>query len=271
MMCFFPYILKDTGTPVPCGKCPACLSRRASGWSFRLRQQEKVSTSAQFLTLTYNTAYVPITDNGYMTLDKKHVQLYMKRLRKVNKEKLKYYTCGEYGGRTMRPHYHQILFNADVKTIQDAWQYGSVYYGTVTGASIGYCLKYMCKSSRVPLHRNDDRLPEFSLMSKGLGVNYLSPAMVNWHRADINNRTYIKIEDGKRISIPRYYRNKIYSAEEQEYLAYVNKERMVDKVLEEYEEFAKQFSEDVPEKWQQAKFDRFQQFFLNAKRSRDRF
>lgn len=75
----------------PCGKCPKCVKRRQSGWSFRLQQQFKVATHAQFITLTYDTSTVPVTERGYMVLCKRDLQLFFKRLRKAaNKE-----SCGQ--------------------------------------------------------------------------------------------------------------------------------------------------------------------------------
>jgi hypothetical protein len=203
---------KITNEPmdVPCGKCPACYKRRVSEWSFRLTQEGRCSTSSHFITLTYDTQHVPITAKGYMNLCKRDTELFFKRLRKLNVNKLKYYIVGEYGGKSDRPHYHIILFNADIKTIQMAWQLGSVHYGQVSGASIGYTLKYMSKTSKIPKHANDDRIPQFGRMSKGLGGNYLSNSMVQWHKADKNNRMYCNLQDGKKIGMPRYYKNKIY-------------------------------------------------------------
>lgn len=176
MPCITPLTLRHKFTgewnTFPCGKCPDCLKRRASGWSFRLLQEEKRSSSSAFITLTYDTDHVPITEKGFMTLCKRDVQLFFKRLRKLNPEaKIKYYACGEYGSRSMRPHYHAILFNADNADVLRAWSLdnkalGSVYFGDVSGASVGYCLKYMSKPAKIPLHRNDDRIKEFSLMSK---------------------------------------------------------------------------------------------------------
>lgn len=180
--------------PVPCGKCPECLTRRASGWSFRLMQEEKVASSAQFITLTYDTAHVPITA-GRMSLRKRDVQLFFKRLRKSQEQLLrgtpttatpddrpiKYYAVGEYGTKTFRPHYHILLFNADRSLIQSAWQLGSTHYGLVSGASVGYTLKYMCKPRRIPQYIGDQRVPEFSLMSKGLGKSYLTDKIRDWH------------------------------------------------------------------------------------------
>lgn len=174
--CKTPYIVKsklnpNETIPVPCGKCPVCLKRRASGWSFRLMQQDKESETSHFITLTYDTQHVPITHNGFMDLSKRHMQLFIKRLRKAqwatgNVASIKYYAVGEYGTQSMRPHYHIIMFNAVIELIQPAWDLGQVHYGNVTGASVGYCLKYMSKPKRIPMHRNDDRQKEFALMSK---------------------------------------------------------------------------------------------------------
>lgn len=132
-------------------------------------QEEKLHLSSSFLTLTYDTLHVPISSRGYMTLSKRDCQLFLKRLRRAHPvgSVLKYYLCGEYGGKTSRPHYHLILFGADRALVQSAWSLGQVHYGSVTGASIGYCLKYMAKKGRIPMHLNDDRQKEFALMSKG--------------------------------------------------------------------------------------------------------
>lgn len=171
--CITPFSVrhKITGQQivVPCGKCPACFARRVSQWSYRLMQEEKESISSHFITLTYDTNHVFITNNGYMSLHKRHTQLFFKRLRKNPKNhdrKIKYYLVGEYGGKTQRPHYHIILFNADVSTIQESWLQGAIHYGTVSGASIGYTLKYISKKGKMPMHKGDDRIPQFALMSK---------------------------------------------------------------------------------------------------------
>lgn len=177
-------------------------------------EEDKISSSSYFITLTYDTKYVPLSKSGYMNLNKRDVQLFMKRLRRDNDNNLKYFLCGEYGEKTERPHYHLILFNAKIDTIQENWAKGQIHYGQVTEASVGYTLKYMAKIGKIPKHKNDDRLPEFQLMSKGLGKSYISPKFIAWHKADIENRVYCNIKDGKKISMPRYYKDKIYSREE---------------------------------------------------------
>lgn len=173
-MCYSPITLKQTsdrnGATVPCSKCAACVARRTSAWSFRLMQQDKIAQSSLFITLTYDTTTVPITERGWMSLSKRDLQLFFKRLRKaessMGKSQLKYYAVGEYGTRTRRPHYHVILFNSQIEKVQSAWDKGQVHYGQVSGASVGYTLKYMSKPKTIPLHKNDDRQPEFALMSK---------------------------------------------------------------------------------------------------------
>jgi hypothetical protein len=218
--CITPFHVKDKFTgeyiPVPCSKCPPCKKRRTSGWSFRLVKEGERSLSALFVTLTYNTETVPITENGFMNLDKADVQKFMKRLRKLSKQKLKYYVCGEYGTKRMRPHYHLIIFNADKEKVEQAWTLdrrplGQIYIGDVNEASIGYTLKYMTKKGKIPMHYNDDRLKEFSLMSKGLGSNYLTEKMVKWHKNNIEERMYCNINGNKKIAMPRYYKDKIYN------------------------------------------------------------
>lgn len=110
-----------------------------------------------------------------MTLCKRDLQLFFKRLRKRTHEKIKYYAVGEYGTDNWRPHYHAIIFNAREDIILAAWNdggrtIGKVHFGSVTGASVGYTLKYMMKPCRIPMHARDDRVKEFAIMSKDLAA-----------------------------------------------------------------------------------------------------
>lgn len=222
---------------LPCSKCPNCKKRRASSWSFRLIKESEKSTSALFVTLTYDTRYVPITKNGFMSLLKTDVQKFMKRLRKRSSEKLKYYACGEYGSKTMRPHYHLILFNASVLDIEHAWalddkKIGEIYVGKVSDASVGYTLKYISKDGKIPLFPGDDRLPEFSLMSKGLGKNYLTKEMIEWHHNNLTERVFVPLKDGKKIAMPRYFKDKIYDNIQKGIIADFMKEKSIVTELE---------------------------------------
>lgn len=227
--------------PVPCGKCPPCLKRRTSGWSFRLMREGDVSDTALFVTLTYDTEFVPITQNGYKNLSKHDVQKFFKRLRKIEQKKIKYFAVGEYGSKRMRPHYHIILYNANANNVHRAWaldgkMLGQIYIGNVSGASIGYTLKYMQKESKVPIHKNDDRQKEFQLMSKGLGKSYLTDRMIKWHKSDLEKRMYVPIIDGRKIPMPRYYKDKIYKESEKNriarYIAKISDDQLEEKMNE---------------------------------------
>lgn len=241
---------KSEYQPVPCGKCPSCAKARASGWSFRLVKQGEVSTSALFITLTYDSKYVPfqyLNKDGELitafkpTLNKEHLQLFFKRLRYYQGENdknlsVKYYAVGEYGGKTWRPHYHIILFNADAEHVCKAWDMGHVHIGQVTDASIGYTLKYITKKGKIPQHKNDNRQKEFCLMSKGLGKNYLTENIIQWHKSDLQNRMYLPLKDGKKAAMPRYYKQKLYSEQERQLI----QENLVPKIKEqELKEMAK--------------------------------
>lgn len=216
---------------VPCGKCINCLKRRATHWGFRINEEAKVSSSACFLTLTYE--HPPISENGFHTLQKRDFQTFLKRLRKlvptkmvvgsngkkkVNDQKLKYYACGEYGTKTHRPHYHAILFNlphsiiSKPQQIADTWKNGHIHIANNNQSTINYVVGYMQKDNFVRFNSFDDRTPEFSLMSKHMGKAYLTPQMIQYYRK--RKLFCITKEGGQILSMPRYYKNIIYSKEE---------------------------------------------------------
>ena len=200
---------------VPCGRCKNCLSRRRDSWGFRLKQELKRSTSAHFVTLTYDETTVPMVDD-IPVLHKPDLQKFMKLLRHKSDNQLKYYAIGEYGDHTMRPHYHLILYNltppatpqltAELEIIK-SWKKGHVKVGPVTNGRIYYVVSYLFKKKHTPLVE----FPAFSVMSKGLGDNYIDVIRKQQDRDDAN--PYFCIEGAKKIPMPRYYSNKLYSPE----------------------------------------------------------
>lgn len=227
MACDNPLQVKVKGDfmPVPCGRCPPCKKRRVDEWVFRMMQEESVSCASHFVTLTYDTRSVPLTPHGFMTLSKSDFQNYMKRLRKLSRNTLKYYAVGEYGSLNYRPHYHALIFNCEnSEYFADAWSLGgkslgNVFVGTCTNRSSAYVLKYIDKESwreKVYRHQRDDRVREFSLCSKGLGSSYCqNPEIVAYHRSDLN-RNYLVHRGGSKVAMPRYYRLKIFTPEQLE-------------------------------------------------------
>lgn len=170
-----------------------------------------MSNSAHFVTLTYSEKYYP----AQFGLSKRHCQLYLKRLRKKS-PRLRYYLVGEYGGKTARAHYHAIIFNSDERSIRETWSLfnkvtnklepiGIVHVGTVTEASTAYVTKYVIQKGNALEGLN----PPFCIMSRGygLGLNYLTDAMVAWHR---NNQYVHMVKHGEKLRLPRYYKEKIW-------------------------------------------------------------
>lgn len=209
-----------------------------------------------------------------MALSRRHLQLFFKRLRKAHEPKrkvlratsagrilqlsgkrvqgtsiktntkpIKYLAVGEYGGRTFRPHYHLLLFNAKTELIQDAWtnpitgqHIGSVNYGDkrgVSDAASAYVLAYLSKPSTVGKEKWDDRPKEFKLISKGFGAEYLNAEQRKWHLSDLANRMYCVTNGGKKISMPRYYKNKIYSTMQKETAQQIQTQKLIEQQLEE--------------------------------------
>lgn len=286
MACDTPFFVRPKGwlqdVPVPCGRCPPCKKRRVDGWVFRLMQEERVSTSAHFITLTYDPDHVPISPNGFMTLDKSEFPRYMKRLRKlVVKDSgglwpnlLKYYACGEYGSKGSRPHYHAIVFNVpDDKLFYEAWSlngvpFGSVHVGQVSGDSVAYTMKYIDKSSFRFAHSRDDRVPEFALMSKGLGRSYVTDAVKAYHHQDYS-RLFLVKDGGHKIALPRYYRSLIYDADDSGFQRSLVEAAVSDADDKNFEYFTKRFGKvpgyDYSEFVYSQRMARYNSFYSNQK------
>lgn len=110
---------------VPCGQCIGCRLDRSRTWANRCLLELEYHKTAQFVTLTYNDEHLPLANYGSSdtgevcgvsaTLCKRDFQLFMKRLRKMfPDQKLRFFSCGEYGPSTFRPHYHAIIFGLDL-------------------------------------------------------------------------------------------------------------------------------------------------------------
>lgn len=201
---------------VGCGRCVPCLRKKQIDWCFRLQKELNASSSACFLTLTYDDKSIPHGEGGYSLL-RRDFQLFMKRLRKhaSQKQKIKYYACGEYGDRTERPHYHAIVFNLPKpfdKYIKKAWKLGHIHIGTVTEASIFYTTKYALKGlRRKKPHEYDElgREPQFQLMSNGLGISYSKEIIKDY--LVTNGTKLLTVQGGAKKKLPRYYIDKLFT------------------------------------------------------------
>lgn len=216
--CISPLLVKHGF--VPCGYCGNCLSRKRQDWSYRIKQELKRAKTADFLTLTYAPEHIQTSPSGLPTLVKSDFPQFIKQIRTETSRTLprgykwpqmRYYTVGEYGEQTQRPHIHSILFNLhpDIKPkTLDIWSRGNIDFGTVEGGSIGYVTGYV-----INRHGDyQDRQKPFALISKGMGANYLT-SNYNYHkhgkRFDVNNQ-------GIPGALPRYYQERIFNKHERE-------------------------------------------------------
>lgn len=201
------------GQIVPCGVCMACRITRTEHWAMRIEHEMHGKTGC-FLTLTY--AEDPIT------LSKQELQKFFKRLRRKLDVPIKYYACGEYGDRTARPHYHAIIIGwspldipGDIKThgsntrsstfVESIWKFGNNTVGSVTPESIRYVTGYIRKKlyGDKAIEEYGDRIPPFALMSLGLGKDFLLD------NADRLSTNLMMTRNGKRVSLPRYYKDQL--------------------------------------------------------------
>lgn len=211
---------------LPCGKCIGCKSARANEWSARCMHEASLHEHNVFATLVYDLDKLP----ELWSLDYRHFQLFMKRLRKEYGH-VRFFMSGEYGTRRSHPHYHAILFGLRItdaepftqsargdrlfrsSRLSALWGYGDVVCGAVTAQSARYVAKYSLKKS-VGRHAIEDyeavdiitglvgtRTPEFCHMSLKPGIGSLW--FDKYHR-DIYPAGVL-IRDGHKTSPPRYY------------------------------------------------------------------
>lgn len=191
---------------------------------------------AIFLTLTYDDVFIPSTNNGVATLDKKHLQDFIKRFRYfVGLKGLKYFACGEYGSRTSRPHYHIALFGIDLLNLETyakhdglsstlvdkAWKFGHNQVSVLLLDRIVYVTKYLDKQYSDAYNKIIFRgaVRPFSLISKGVGLglyDYLRPFIARC-------KFDVKYSDGSVATIPPYFINRYRAELNQDELVAYNK------------------------------------------------
>lgn len=217
MDCLSPIFVKVRDGPllktrqkVPCGRCEACVRRKQETWFTRLRLEADNQDYSCFVTLTYDDEHLPKDWN----VSKEDVQRFHKRLRASldNPKQFKFYLTSEYGPEGGRPHYHAIYFGIspmEVHKIEEKWQNGFVMVDKITDGRLRYVTGYIIEKLFVPPGRKS----VFNLISKGLGLCYVE-SHSSWHRdLPIEQRSYVPYY-GKKLALPRYYKEKLYSDEE---------------------------------------------------------
>lgn len=207
MQCVSPYFSMKSGS-VPCGVCMACRINRTEEWATRI-EHEMHGKDSCFITLTYGV--------DPETLNKKHLQDFLKRLRyHLGDKKIKYYGCGEYGDLNGRPHYHLIIIgwkpedlyvslskhNTSV-LLAGIWNYGFVSVGACSAQSIRYVTGYVRKKL-YGKRRSEygEKVPPFAVMSLGIGKDYCLDNKEKILRGYLTKK-------GIKYGLPRYYKKKI--------------------------------------------------------------
>ncbi len=211
---------------VPCGSCLGCRLERSRQWAIRCVNEASLHENNSYVTLTYRNEDLPED----MSLNKRHFQLFMKRLRKNAGHKIRYFHCGEYGDENGRPHYHACLFGHDFEDktlwkikkgiplyvsqeLEEQWQLGFCTVGAVTYQSSAYVARYILKKvtgTRAQSHYEwtdpktgqvHQRLPEYVTMSRRPGVG---AEWIEKFQNDVYPHDY-QIHKGKKYKPPKFY------------------------------------------------------------------
>ena len=191
---------------LPCGGCIGCRYDKARHWAVRCTLELEQHRRAAFTTLTYDEKTVPAT------LDRRHLQLWLKRLRKASgpTRPLRFFASGEYGETNHRPHFHAILYGLgeeDDDLINSTWGKGFTYTKDVTPAAIAYVAGYCSKKIGFKAERSERIDPEtgevytweppFVQMSRRPGIGaHAKQWPQSWRQFAIHN--------GRRVPVPRY-------------------------------------------------------------------
>lgn len=147
-----------------------CRINRRRQKTGRLIAEALVHRDSTFVTLTYRDEALPAE------LNRRDPQDFMRSLRKlVAPRRIRYYIVGEYGDKTLRPHYHGMLYGISKEehaVIAKAWGNGFVYCGDVTPESCSYVAGYVLKKitdTTIP-EALKDKAPSFALMSLKPGI-----------------------------------------------------------------------------------------------------
>lgn len=230
---------------IPCGKCVGCLVRKVSDWSLRCVYEAAQWPRSSFLTLTYKTSQLPAN----RSLLKADHQKFFKRLRQVLKREhgvgpIKYYLCGEYGGRKGRPHYHAVLFGWDFPDkfevpnnpgardplfesplLERVWGHGKATIGDVTGESAAYVARYTLKKLRgmrgTKFYSERSQVAPYTACSKGIGRSHF----VRYRSDHYPSDEAVDLASGRSRPVPRYF-DKLLEAVDSEAFKAVKQERL---------------------------------------------
>lgn len=205
-----------------CGRCRGCRLSRARSWAIRCMHEASLQDANAFVTLTYDK------ENYQPSLCYRDFQLFMKRLRKRYCDtRVRFFTVGEYGESSSRPHFHSLMFNVRFNGLQkvaknlyssrdlsELWPHGFAAVGGVSFQSAAYCARYALKKvngamadeyyKRVNVVDGSivDVVPEFAHMSLKPGIGF------RWFEKYWRDVYLVRdgvVVNGKTVPAPKYY------------------------------------------------------------------
>lgn len=206
------YEVDETGTLQPIYKCKTFVDKNGN-----LRKRYKYKTVTEEIILKgYET------DNAIAKLG---VRKFLERWRKQHGKSMRHWFITELGHNgTENIHLHGIVWtDENVREIAKKWDYGFIWIGEkdgnkiknyVTEKTVNYITKYVHK---IDLDHREYK--SIVLTSAGIGAGYME--RLDCQRNKYNGektREYYTTRTGHKMSLPIYWRNKIYSDEERELL-----------------------------------------------------
>lgn len=234
---------------IPCGRCVGCRLKYSQMWAIRCVHEASLYDRNCVVTLTYDDKHLP--SNGNLVY--RDFQLFMKRLRDyrrrfflrehfklkrfkdltrsqakrlVELSKVRFFCGGEYGEKTLRPHFHACLFGFDfpdkvvcgrrrgepslwVSRLADSlWQLGNVRVGVMDFDSAAYVARYVVKkvygdlaADHYRIGEDEELNPEFARMSLRPGIGM--PWIKKYHVETLRDLSVTS--RGKRVFMPRTY------------------------------------------------------------------
>lgn len=269
-------ILYPNPIDIPCGQCAGCRLDYARNWSVRCMLESLQYEHNYFVTLTYDdehlskeniVSYVPCNlDTGEVittsdgdiilshsaTLVKAHLTQFMKSLREYfqrvyNHTGIRFFACGEYGSKTMRPHFHLILFNCPIPDLElyktnfqgdtywfsdilqhKIWKRGIVVVAKCNYNTCSYVARYMLKKQKgkgAEIYHSLHIEPPFSRASRmpGIARNYYDSNSVKIYKYD---SLYIVDGNGKSKKVrPPHYFDRLYDIDNPDELNAIKEKR----------------------------------------------
>ena len=229
--------------PRACANCIECKKAKARDWQLRLTEEIKAQTNGKFITLTFSNESIKKiyeqkgldkwpninTLKGYdldNEIAKRAIHWFRERWRKEFKEPIRHWLTTELGHNgTENIHLHGIIWtDRDFKTIARKWEYGYIWprpedkkrirKNYVNEKTINYIMKYV---SKMDFDHKEYKPKVFT--SPGIGSEYIySFNSKNNKFNGINTDEGYRLRSGRKVNMPIYWRNKLYTDEEREIL-----------------------------------------------------